>query len=372
MISVPLRRLVPVAFISSLLLASTNGDERRRPRASPNRSLNVAPGIRSPARCENEISSGLICEAANSHALEFMREANLTGITLVQNVSTGELIAFAATNPETLDVSSSIQPLSVVKLMLAASWWDHEQPEAPVFEGVPRLSVHEMIVTGRDNAGRKMASALRKSIGTACVQQDLEKYGFPSCSRKPRPKSDRVFWGELDSTLQPRLIPAASYTDLCRELPDREWEDTLSIGEARFSVTALHISRFLQAVGNDGVMVTPVALSKPSKKHKLAEIRVMRAETARKLQAAMRDVVQRGTARSVSNFLAATGWDIGGKTGSAGAPIGPQSDGWFAGLVFDPSGKARFTVATYVRHGGPGGGNAAKISAELARYIILG
>jgi hypothetical protein len=33
--------------------------------------------------------------------------------------------------------------------------------------------------------------------------------------------------------------------------------------------------------------------------------------------------------------------------------------GWFAGLVFDSSGKARFTVATFVRHGGPGGDNAA-------------
>jgi cell division protein FtsI/penicillin-binding protein 2 len=43
---------------------------------------------------------------------------------------------------------------------------------------------------------------------------------------------------------------------------------------------------------------------------------------------------------------------------------------WFAGLVFDPQGRARFTVATYVRHGGRGGENAALISAQLARYLI--
>lgn len=48
----------------------------------------------------------------------------------------------------------------------------------------------------------------------------------------------------------------------------------------------------------------------------------------------------------------------------------PAYDGWFAGLVFDPQGKARFTVATYVRHGGRGGENAAIISAQLARYLI--
>jgi cell division protein FtsI/penicillin-binding protein 2 len=49
---------------------------------------------------------------------------------------------------------------------------------------------------------------------------------------------------------------------------------------------------------------------------------------------------------------------------------GPPYDGWFAGLVFDPEGKARFTVATYVRRGGKGGENAAIISAQLARYLI--
>jgi len=45
------------------------------------------------------------------------------------------------------------------------------------------------------------------------------------------------------------------------------------------------------------------------------------------------------------------------------------TDGWFAGLVFDPQGKARFTVATFVRHGGRGGENAATISAQLARFL---
>ena len=39
-----------------------------------------------------------------------------------------------------------------------------------------------------------------------------------------------------------------------------------------------------------------------------------------------------------------------------------------AGLY--PQGEARFTVATYVRHGGPGGENAAMISAQFARYLI--
>lgn len=51
-------------------------------------------------------------------------------------------------------------------------------------------------------------------------------------------------------------------------------------------------------------------------------------------------------------------------------PKGDLVDGWFAGLIFDPQVKARFTVATFVRSGGYGGENAVKVSAAVARYII--
>lgn len=86
----------------------------------------------------------------------------------------------------------------------------------------------------------------------------------------------------------------------------------------------------------------------------------------------MRAVVQRGSAQAIARTLDGTGWQIGGKTGTGPGPgtIGLQSDGWFAGLVFDPEGAARFTVATFVRLGGRGGENAAMISAQLARYLI--
>jgi cell division protein FtsI/penicillin-binding protein 2 len=80
----------------------------------------------------------------------------------------------------------------------------------------------------------------------------------------------------------------------------------------------------------------------------------MKENTAVRLQTAMRDVVQRGSAQAIAHTLDGTGWHIGGKTGTGPGLVGPQSDGWFAGLVFDPEGKARFTVATFVRHGGRG------------------
>ena len=71
--------------------------------------------------CAEEIAKGLVCEAANRQALELMQAGKLKAITVVQNASTGALVAFAAADPIKLDVSNSLPPLSVVKLMLAAS-----------------------------------------------------------------------------------------------------------------------------------------------------------------------------------------------------------------------------------------------------------
>ncbi|HZI46249.1 MAG TPA: penicillin-binding transpeptidase domain-containing protein, partial [Pyrinomonadaceae bacterium] len=98
--------------------------------------------------------------------------------------------------------------------------------------------------------------------------------------------------------------------------------------------------------------------------------KVMSETTAQLLQSALRDTVQRGSAKSIASLLAGTGWHIGGKTGTGPGIVGPESDGWFAGLIFDPTGNARCTVATFVKHGGPGRGNAARLSADMAAYLI--
>jgi cell division protein FtsI/penicillin-binding protein 2 len=83
------------------------------------------------------------------------------------------------------------------------------------------------------------------------------------------------------------------------------------------------------------------------------------------------DTVLHGSAARIAGALHDVGWAIGGKTGTggrAGAPMDEQ-DGWFAGLVFDRQGKARYTVATVVRRGGLGSGHAAEISVLLAHFL---
>lgn len=289
-----------------------------------------APGA---GPCDRPMTAGKVCEAANRRALALMRQHKVTAVTVVHDVHSGVLLVSAASQPATLDASSRILPLSVTKLMLAASWWDSHLPDAsfvssrgkagsanPAYRD--RVNIHEMLVGGSDSAGREMAIELRKAVGTDRVLSDLKRYGFPRHA--------------LSATTS-----------------DQDWADTLSIGEANIHVTAIEISRFLQAAG-------------------LESSDILQPATARQLRAAMLDTVKRGTARTIATAMKG-GWQIGGKTGSGAGPdpnpAHPLSHGWFAGLVFDPQGKARFTVATFVRHGGLGSGHAARISVDLARYL---
>jgi cell division protein FtsI/penicillin-binding protein 2 len=85
----------------------------------------------------------------------------------------------------------------------------------------------------------------------------------------------------------------------------------------------------------------------------------------------MKDTVRVGTAKNLADALTDIGWSIGGKTGTKireGQPA-TEADGCFAGLIFDHRGQPRFTVMTFVRHGGYGGGSSAGISAMVARLL---
>lgn len=338
--------------------------------------------------CANAISQSAVCAAANDRVLKIIRAKRAEAITVIQEVGTGTLVVFAASQPSDLDVTTLVNPLSLSKLLLCASWWDNGRPDSNFESKKPNeqnalspahVSVYEIIVNGSDFGGKQMAIALRKSVGTKIVSEDFKRYGFgPRTISSP----NDTFWNEIVLDWKLRLVPSPAYVSLSDETSDEEWADALSIGEIDMQVTALHVSRFLQAIGNDGVMLppvareeqlaTPIAPSPAPRRTDGKSIQVMQRRTARRLQSAMRDCVQRGTAKRIAKALENTGWKIGGKTGSGTAllPKRSQLDGWFAGLIFDRENKARFTVATFVRNGGLGGEKAAMISAELARWLI--
>jgi cell division protein FtsI/penicillin-binding protein 2 len=94
----------------------------------------------------------------------------------------------------------------------------------------------------------------------------------------------------------------------------------------------------------------------------------LRTAPARTLDADLRAAVERGTAASVATRLEGTGWRLGGKTGTGPNVVGPTSDGWFAGAVFEGD-VPRYTFAVFVEHHGPGGGVAASIAADLATSL---
>ena len=101
-------------------------------------------------------------------------------VSVVQQVSTGAVVLFAASEPDKLDVSTPVLPLSLSKVFLAASWWEHKLPDRE-FESVhgtenaenpayrKRVNAQEMLVGGSDSAGIQMALALRKAVGTDCI-----------------------------------------------------------------------------------------------------------------------------------------------------------------------------------------------------------
>jgi cell division protein FtsI/penicillin-binding protein 2 len=135
-------------------------------------------------------------------------------------------------------------------------------------------------------------------------------------------------------------------------------------------VTIMGISRFIAAIGNDGVMLSPKVEREVLERGERDEgVRVMRTETAVKLKTAMIAVVDSGTAASSQPLFAGTGWDLGGKTGTAQIP-GRPDDGWFAGLVFDPQGRARYSVVVYLQGGGPGGRMPAAIGGGMTRALV--
>jgi hypothetical protein len=174
--------------------------------------------------------------------------------------------------------------------------------------------VQEMLVASSDDAARALAVQLRKVASSQAVLTDVRRYGL------------RI--------------------SLPEEASDAEWAETFSLGEKNVMVTALEMAKFFRLVGSDTA-------------------RMLNDSTKLRLRQALLEVVQRGTAKEIRGRV--VNGKIGGKTGSG---PGPGTDGWFAGLIFGADGQPRFAFATYVRKGDPGGGTAARISADLANSLL--
>ncbi len=249
-----------------------------------------------------------------------LADAGATGFVHVRDLRAAKTLAHVGEPGARFTATSPVAPLSVVKVFVAASWLEHGLASVPVRCTRPPKAMlfDEMLVGGCDSAGADMAVLLRRRIGANRVLDELRRFGV------------------RDVTL------ASSATD-------DEWGTVLTLGEDHLSVTPESLAAFLGAIGRGGGGLVS-------------------ASTAGRLRSALEQVVQRGTARAIASSLAATGWHIGGKTGTGPGQCGDACDGWFASLVSDERG-GRYAILVFVERKGAGGGVAARIAAAVARQL---
>lgn len=330
-----------------------------------------------------------LCAPATLEAARLLEATNLPGAVVVQDVRNGALIAYAATGTASqapFGIKRYALPGSVFKLALSAMWWDaglgdvrmpcpseikvsDRAPAIHNFESheYPSLEVpREMLVVSCNTQAIMMGMQMRDRLGPEAFVDGLKKLGFAVYTDQ-RPRTPLDFWNSGNPQWQSRMSPPPNRVKVLKRYNAFEWAQ-MSIGQGPVDVTPIGISRFVSAIGNGGVML-PVTMEAD----RLGDVpegrRIMKPETSLKLQQAMLEVVQRGTGVRAIPILQGTGWNMGGKTGTADVVRGHVPDGWFAGLMFGPDGRARYSVVVYLRNGGQGGRSAAPLAAQMTRWM---
>jgi hypothetical protein len=329
-----------------------------------------------------------ICSAPMRRAWSLLQQTGLNGAIIVQDVNTGALVAYAATgkaDEPPFGIKRYAPPGSVFKLALAALWWDNNLPDMQMgcpseiqvgrarirnFESssYPSLQVpREMLRYSCNTAAVQMANYARQRLGPEAFHDAYKRFGFLTYSEGPPSAAEKGFWNTENEAWAERMTPPPSRVRLLQRFNQHEWGQ-IAIGQGPVDVTPLSVSRFIQAIGNGGMMLPPTI--EADRLNDLPEgTRVMKQTTSQKLMQSMLLVVDSGTAASAQPRLAGTGWDMGGKTGSADVAGRPRADGWFAGLMFDPERRPRYTVVVYLQSGAPGGRIPAAIGAEMTRFM---
>lgn len=327
-------------------------------------------------------AAAVACAEGSRAALELIARTGRSGAIVAQDVRTGEVVLYAAV-ADSLEGSVAGVPLappaSLVKLAVAALWWEHGlgDPERAcpghiVLPGgreihnfasrdlgmlaVPR----QMLVTSCNTAAAAMTLELIERLGESTVRSALRDFGFGS-GDAPGGPPDSAFWGHAVARTGSWAPPPRPFAALGPGSAQDELA-MAAVGGPNMATTPLHVSRFLQAIGNHGIAVPPrppTGYAPPP-----AGTRLLSGAAASALRDAMIAVVREGTAAAIAPRLRHTDWSLGGKTGSI-LNADQSIDGWFAGLAFQPDGDAVYTVVVFLRNGGVGGGLPAEVAAEV-------
>jgi len=75
-----------------------------------------AGGALAASGCKDALARLAVCTAANAFAIDTISRRHLEAVSVMQDVVTGALVVFAASQPSTLDVSTQVLPLSLVQV----------------------------------------------------------------------------------------------------------------------------------------------------------------------------------------------------------------------------------------------------------------
>jgi peptidoglycan glycosyltransferase len=147
-----------------------------------------------------------------------------------------------------------------------------------------------------------------------------------------------------------------------------------SIGQASVRMTPMEGALIAATVANNGVQMRPYLVDRaqaPDLTNAYTatpkQLRTpISGEVAGELQQMMESVVQNGTGRNAQ----ISGYQVGGKTGTAQNSADDGDHGWFIGFVMKDN-QPIAAVAVFLEHAGTGGsGEATRIAGDLMKTVI--
>jgi penicillin-binding protein A len=148
-----------------------------------------------------------------------------------------------------------------------------------------------------------------------------------------------------------------------------------SIGQSSVRMTPMEGALIAATVANNGVQMRPYLVDRAQAPDltnaytatpKQLRSPPITGEVAGELQQMMESVVQNGTGRNAQ----ISGFQVGGKTGTAQNSADDGDHGWFIGFVMKDN-QPIAAVAVFLEHAGTGGsGEATRIAGDLMQTVI--
>ena len=201
-------------------------------------------------------------------------------------------------------------------------------------------------------------AALSQELGYQMLGETAEKLGF----------NENFMFGDM-------IVYNSSYPIDNLSPEDLAWS---SIGQGRVLTTPMHMALIASAIASGGVMHEPHLVRKITTPQggtralpgSFEGVRVMKSETAQRLEKEMIRVVKSGTG---TRAALSNGYVVAGKTGSAEASNDKsiETHAWFVGYITNDN--APYAISVVVENGGSGGGVAAPLARKtLQKAINLG